>query len=548
MTMLLRQVRHELLGLVRTPIVLIMSVGLPLGFFVLLAALAGNEVVDEAQDIRLVQFLAPGMATFAIAMSSFAFLATALAEARAAGVVKRQSATPVPRGVLLGGRMGASLVLGLVATLLVLGAGVLFYDLVVPGRSVVVILVTLVVSSLCFSALGLALALSLPSASAVLAVSNGVVIPLSFVSGVFMFGADLPPALETIGWLFPLKHVSRLLSDALNPYVTGSGFQLEHVAVILAWGAAGVLASLVLLRRRRELGTPRARTRAGRASAADRRPVRTSAPSRTALVLSQVRHTQSALWRDASAVFFAVAFPVALVAVVPAVNGGGDVVLDNGQPLGTFYAATMAVYAAAVTAYANMPQAIAEDRERGVLKRVHASPMPAWALVVGRMVGAVVVVLVTGLAIVVLAAALYRPGMPPGMPAAVVTLVLTAVCFALVGVAVTTFIGSAQSVVAVTLGTMLPLAFISDIFVIGATLPPALDVVSWVFPLRHAANAMTEAVAPDVVGSGLAWGHLAVLLAWTVAASVVVVLRFRWEADEPRRRRAAAMTPAAARR
>jgi ABC-type multidrug transport system permease subunit len=195
-----------------------------------------------------------------------------------------------------------------------------------------------------------------------------------------------------------------------------------------------------------------------------------------------------------------------------------------------------------------MPQAIAEDRERGVLKRVHASPMPAWVLVVGRMVGAVVVVLVTGLAIVVLAAALYRPGMPPGMPAAVVTLVLTAVCFALVGVAVTTFIGSAQSVVAVTLGTMLPLAFISDIFVIGATLPPALDVVSWVFPLRHAANAMTEAVAPDVVGSGLAWGHLAVLLAWTVAASVVVVLRFRWEADEPRRPRAAAMTPAAARR
>ena len=533
MTLLLRQVRHELVALARTPIVLILSVGLPLGFFVLLSALVGNEVVDEQQDVRLVQFLAPGMATFAIAMSSFAFLATSLAEARASGVLKRQSGAPVPRGVLLGGRMGAALLLGLVATVLVLGSGVVFYGLVVPERSMVAVVTTLVVSSLCFSALGLALALALRSVAATVAVSNGLVIPLSFISGVFMMGSDMPPWLETLGWLFPLKHVARLLSDALNPYLTGNGFQLEHLAVILAWGAGGVLASLALLRRRRELGTPRARDSRSAGTSADRRPLRTAAPSRTALVLSQVRHTRRALTRDASAVFFAVGFPVALVAVIPAVNGGGDLVLDNGQPLGTFYAATMAVYAAAVTAYATMPQAVAEDRERGVLKRMHATPMPAWALVVGRVVGAVVVVLLTGLAIAVLAAILYRPDMPPGMPAAVVTLLLTAVCFALVGIAVTTFVGSAQAVVAVTLGTMLPLAFISDVFVIGATLPRALDVVSWVFPMRHAANAMTEAVAPDVVGSGLAWGHLAVILAWALAASVVVVRRFRWEAAEP---------------
>lgn len=546
--MLLRQVRHELDGLVRTPLVLIMSVGLPLGFFVLLAALVGNKVVDAEQDIRLVQFLAPGMATFAIAMSSFAFLATALAEAREAGVIKRQSATPVPRSVLLGGRMGASLVLGAVSALLVLGAGVVFYGLVVPQRSALAVITTLVVSSLCFSALGLALALWLPTAQAVLAVSNGVVIPLSFISNVFMFGGELPPWLDTLGWLFPLKHVASLLSDALNPYLSGSGFQLEHFAVILAWGAGGVLASLVLLHRRRELGSPRARTTVGTGTAADRRPLRTSAPSRAALVLSEVRHTQRALWRDVSAVFFAVAFPVALVAIIPAVNGGGDLVLDNGQTLGTFYAATMAVYGAAVTAYVNMPQAVAEDRERGVLKRVHATPMPAWALVVGRVAGAVVVVLLTGLAIAVLAGVLYRPDMPPTMPAAAVTLLVIAVCFALLGIAVTTVVGSAQAVVAVTLGTMLPLAFISDIFVIGATLPRVLDVVSWVFPLRHAASAMTESVAPDAVGSGLAWGHLAVVLAWGVAASVVVGLRFRWEAAEPTRRRSHAASPVTAQR
>lgn len=193
----------------------------------------------------------------------------------------------------------------------------------------------------------------------------------------------------------------------------------------------------------------------------------------------------------------------------------------------------MAIYGAAVTAYGNMPQTLAEDRERGVLKRVRATPLPWSALVVGRIVGALVIVLVTALAIVAVAAALYRPALPSGLAAAIVTLVVATGCFAVLGLAVTTFVRSAQSVIGVTLGTMLPLAFISDIFVVGAKLPAVLDVVSWIFPLRHASRAMTQAVAPDLVGSGFAWGHLAVLLAWAVVGVVVIRLRFRWEATGP---------------
>ena len=57
-----------------------------------------------------------------------------------------------------------------------------------------------------------------------------------------------------------------------------------------------------------------------------------------------------------------------------------------------------------------------------------------------------------------------------------------------------------------------------------------MEAVSWIFPLRHAADAMTQSIAPGT--SGLAWGHLAVLLAWTLAGAIVLALRFRWEARE----------------
>jgi ABC-type multidrug transport system permease subunit len=248
-----------------------------------------------------------------------------------------------------------------------------------------------------------------------------------------------------------------------------------------------------------------------------------------ALVWEQVRHAQSVLWRDASAVFFAVAFPVVLVAIIPAVNGGGDQLMDNGQTLGVFYAGAMAIYGAAVTAYVNMPQGVAEARDRGVLKRTGGTPLPAGALLVGRVVGALVVALVTGVAIVVLAALAFRPTRPPGLPAAAVVLTLSAVCFAVVGLAVMTFVRSAQSLTGVTLGTLLPLAFISDIFVLGATFPAVLEAVSWFFPLRHASAAMTQALAPELSGTGLAWTHLGVLLLWTLAGALVLWRRFRWE-------------------
>ena len=532
--MLLRQTSHELAALSRTPITLILSIGLPLLFFVLLSALVGNEVVDERGGVRVVQYLAPGMASFGVVMATFSFLAVGLAEARATGVVKRQAGTPAPRWVLVGGRIGAALVLGLTSTALVLATGFVLYDLQVPSRSVLSIITTLVFASGCFSALGLALAMALPTMQLTLAVSNGVVIPLAFISDMFMFSGDIPDWLETIGWIFPLKHLTAMFADALNPYLTGSGFQLDHLLVIALWGVAGAVVATVLLRRDRDRDASRAtaagrsrRSRAGsRGAAADARPRRTASPGAVALVSEQVAHTQSILWRDVSAVFFAVAFPVLLVAIIPAVNGGGDVLMSNGAPLGTFYAGTMAIYGAAVTAYVNMPQSLAEDRDRGVLKRTLGTPLPAPALLLGRVVGALVVALVTGLAIVVLAAVAYRPPLPRGMPSAVVTLVVATVCFAVVGLAVMTFVRSAQAVVGVTLGTLLPLAFISDVFVVGASFPPVLEAISWFFPLRHAAAAMSQAVGPDVTGSGLALDHLAVLVAWTFAGAVVVALRF----------------------
>jgi ABC-type multidrug transport system permease subunit len=174
---------------------------------------------------------------------------------------------------------------------------------------------------------------------------------------------------------------------------------------------------------------------------------------------------------------------------------------------------------------------------------MRATPLPTVALLSGRVLGALGVAALTLAGIAALSTAMYRLPLPPAWFAIIVTFVLATVCFAALGLAVATLVHSAQAGVGVALGTLLPLCFISDIFVVGVTFPPVLDAVSWFFPLRHASSAMTEATRPVVEGSGLAWGHLAVLLAWTLAGLVVVVLRFRWESTEPAGRRRRATPP-----
>ncbi len=530
---LARQVNHELKSLMRTPITLILSIGFPLLFFVLISALIGNEVVDSRGGIRLAQFLAPSFASFGIVMATFSFLAYGLAEARSTGVVKRQNGTPIPPWALLGGRIGAALLLGLLASVLVIGVGVAFYDVQIIWKTMPAVLVTIVLASMSFSALGLGVAVLSPSPQFTLALTNGLVIPLAFVSDVLTFGGTLPGWMSAIGWFFPLRHLVNALGDAFNPYLDTSGFDGVHLAVIVAWGIAGAVVAAWALRRERDRSVSHT-PRSAKARPSDARPLRAGRPAVSTLVRDQIGHTSSILWRDASSTFFAVIFPVLLLALIPTISGGGDLTLPGGQLLGAFFAVTMAIYGMAVTTYVNMPQGVAEHRDRGILKRAHGTPLPTTALLTGRVVGAIMIGTITWGVLQAVAALMYGTPLPAGWATALVVFFSACVCFSLLGLAVASVTKSAESAIGVALGTLLPLSFISDVFVVGADFPPFLETISWIFPLRHATAGMTATVLPGAPVLDLPWDHLAAITAWAVVGLVVVRFRFTWAGGEAR--------------
>ncbi|MFI6706403.1 ABC transporter permease [Nonomuraea sp. NPDC050478] len=514
-----RLVRHETLSFVRTPMAAFFTVAMPLLMTVIVGAAVGNQVVQPGTDVRVMQFVIPVMAVFGVAQGCFGALAIRLADLRDRGWLKRLHGTPVPASAVLSGLTGASLAVAATTVAVLLTVGGLFYGTQMVWRTLPALLLTLLLGAACFTALGFAMVALLRNAAAVQLLGTGLLLALAFISDVILVGARLPAWLDVVGWVFPLRHFAHAVRDAMNPLLTGAGFQAGHLAVLAAWGAGGAVAAVWRFRWER----PQAQAQTARA-ARNRRPLRQGRPARWRLVTDQVTHALVRLRRDLSTAFFTVILPVLLLALISLIFAGARV---SGVRLPVFMLAAMITYTVGVASYVNIPDAIAGDRERGVLKRLAGTPLPRWAYHTGHLATALLVTTATTVLLALVAALGHGvrigPGALAGMLAAIV---LGTACFTVLGALVVAFASRQQTVNAITLGTFLPLAFVSDVFVIGGELPGALRIAGDVFPLKHVSHTVLAALA----GRPWPWTDLAMVTFWTLggmAALAVVEARRR---------------------
>jgi ABC-2 type transport system permease protein len=120
-----------------------------------------------------------------------------------------------------------------------------FYDVELPTTTLPAVALTLVLGAAAFSALGIAVVAVIPNADAAPAVVNVSILPLLFISDVFIPpGADTPEWVLRVGDLFPVKHLSIALQGAFNPFESGAGFEWGHLAIVAAWGIAAFAVAL----------------------------------------------------------------------------------------------------------------------------------------------------------------------------------------------------------------------------------------------------------------------------------------------------------------
>ncbi len=237
----LRQVRFENRAFWRNPPSAFFTFVFPLMFMVIFNVFFGNEDIEvPGGTAKASNFYVPAIIALSIVTACYTNVAMTVTFSRDQGVLKRMRGTPLPASVFLAGRIIESVLIGVLLVAIVVAFGAVFYGVEIPTNTMVAFLVTLAVGSAAFSALGLAVTGLIPSAEAAPAVVQFSVLPLMFISDVFIRGDEAPDWLTQVADLFPIRHFSQALQTAFNPFETGAGFEPERLAVMAVWGIVGV--------------------------------------------------------------------------------------------------------------------------------------------------------------------------------------------------------------------------------------------------------------------------------------------------------------------
>lgn len=245
--MTLHQFHFDLRAFLRNPQYQFFTLALPVIFLVLLAALFGGKgstvAVAGGKVSATVEYV-PGIMTLGIIAASFINLVIAVTAQRETGVLKRRRATPVPASAVIGGRALTAVVAALGIAVVLLGIGWVFYGVQIPARTAPALAVTIVVGAVSFCCLAYGLASVIHDQDSAQPVTQSVMLPLYFISGVFVPVSQLPHWLVHIASVFPVRHLASALLVAYNPHTTGAGFAGWNLLIVGAWGLGGLLIAL----------------------------------------------------------------------------------------------------------------------------------------------------------------------------------------------------------------------------------------------------------------------------------------------------------------
>jgi len=214
----------------------------PLLIFVLLGSVYGHDKIKSEGNVKGSSYLLAGVLGYGVAATALGGLAIWLVIRREDGILKRVRGTPLPPATYLAAVLVSILIVyALEAIALILLARVLFH-VGLPHR-VFSLALAIVLGTLAFAAMALALSGLIRSAEGSSAVVNAVYLPMAFISGSFWSVHSYPRALRAIADVLPLTYFIRLMRDIVLRNVE-IWSRPEAVAIVAAWGVGGLIVAL----------------------------------------------------------------------------------------------------------------------------------------------------------------------------------------------------------------------------------------------------------------------------------------------------------------
>ena len=241
------QFRYDQKAFWRNPASVFFTVMFPVVLMLIFATVFGDKTVDVEGGIKATTYYVPAIITLSVISATMQSLAMSLVIAREDGRLKRSRGTPMPAWVFIAGRIGNSIVVALMMLILIAAIGRLLYSVPIPWSAIPAILVTLVIGAAAFCCLGIALTAAIPSQDAAAPIVNALLLPLYFLSGVFIPDDELPNGVISFANHFPVRD---FFEAFFNAYIPGgsSGVDWGNLAVVAIWGVAGLLLAVRFFR------------------------------------------------------------------------------------------------------------------------------------------------------------------------------------------------------------------------------------------------------------------------------------------------------------
>jgi ABC-2 type transport system permease protein len=243
----LRQVRYTNKAFWRNPASAFFTFAFPLMFLVIFTALFGTGTVPVfGRMVSTSTFYVASIGAFSIITATYTNLAMTVTFARDAGILKRVRGTPLPGWSYLFGRIAHAVLMAALLVAIVVAFGAAFYGAEVPVRTLPALLATIAIGAASFSALGLAVTAMIPNADAAPPVVNATILPLLFLSDIFIPIQNHDAWYVKVAEVFPVYHFAQAMKAAyFSP--TGSGFRGTDLLILGVWGVAGVLLAMRFL-------------------------------------------------------------------------------------------------------------------------------------------------------------------------------------------------------------------------------------------------------------------------------------------------------------
>jgi ABC-2 type transport system permease protein len=261
---------------------------------------------------------------------------------------------------------------------------------------------------------------------------------------------------------------------------------------------------------------------------------RPAPPSAAAIGLARTAMELRLFVRDPAQVVFSFAYPIVMLVIFASVFADED--RPGGVPFAQYFLAGIAATGIMLTSFQAVGTAIAEERDRGDLARLQTLGTPPVGYFLGK-AGQVLVTTVLQLAVLLTVATTAYDVPLPGDAGRWLTFAWVVLGGALagtvLGIAVAS-IGSSRSVGNGIAAFAIVLQFFSGVFFVFSELPPWMQEVAAVFPLKWLVQGMRSVFLPDAAAAmepAGSWEHgttALVLAAWVIIGVVVCARTFRW--------------------